>query len=53
MPVTKTSNEWVYLIKESVDLCEQVRNSQVEKVGKVLETQSVSLQLSGSSSQLL
>lgn len=43
----------VHLVKEAVDLCECVCNWQVEELGKVLQTQPVSLQLSGSSGLLL
>lgn len=43
----------VYLVKEAVDLCECVCKWQVEELGKVLQTQSLSLQLCGSSRELL
>lgn len=42
-----------YLVKEAVDLCECVCNWQVQELGKLLQTQSVSVQLSGSSCLLL
>ncbi len=42
-----------HLVKEAVDLCECVCDGQVEELAEVLQTQPVSLQLSGSSGQFL
>lgn len=42
-----------YLVKQAVRLCERVGDGQVEEVGEVFQSQPLSLQLPGSSGQLL